>query len=342
MSTIALTLPVTSVTLTEGRATITASVTNSATVPARIVLGAFGPVGAGAAAPTGGAPATGAPAAPANPLAWTTIDRSLREVAAGATEQFTVNFAPPAGTAAGSYPVRFIAYSADEAPEEHADQARQVDIVVPAAATPPPAARPWWPWLVAAVLVVIAGVVAWFVLRPDDPPPITPPTPTPTASSPSPTPMVDLLPLLTAHPWRAVVVNDGSGSVVAVLASTQLTATFTNDLKVAGSGGCNGYNSAFSVEGEAIKVQPPMMTMIACSAAIAQQESRFMAALTSATTFSIEAGELRLRNADGTTAVAFAKLVAEPTFTPIFTKFPGPIRTFIVDKIKPIEVPEGP
>jgi hypothetical protein len=167
MSTIALTLPASTVTIAEGKAVLTASVTNSATVPARIVLGAFGAAGQ----PAPGTP-TGGPA-------WTTIERPLREIPAGATEQYAITFAPPAEAGAGNYAVRFIAYSADQAPEEHADQARQVDVVVPA--KPVPTTKPpfvWWPWTVAAGLVLVAGAVAFFLLRPSGNPPLPPPSPT--------------------------------------------------------------------------------------------------------------------------------------------------------------------
>ncbi|MCC6496458.1 MAG: hypothetical protein IT193_09385 [Propionibacteriaceae bacterium] len=182
MSNIALTLPASTVTTADGRATLTASVTNSAPVPARIVLGAFGPAGQ-----AGPGSATGGPA-------WTTIDRPLREIAAGATEQYTITFAPPAEAGAGNYPVRFIAYSADQAPEEHADQARQVDVVVPAKPVIP--VKPkfvWWPWAVAAALVLVAGVVAFIILRPSGP--VTP-TPPPTPTSP---PITVMNPC--AEPW---------------------------------------------------------------------------------------------------------------------------------------------
>ena len=168
MSTIALTLTASTVTAADGAATLTASVTNSAAVPARIVLGAFGPAGA-----------------PANAAgtAWTKIDRPLREVAPGATEQYTITFAPGADVAAGSYPVRFIAYSADQAPEEHADQARQVDVVVPAKPVTPPAPKfVWWPWAVAAGLLLVAGIVAFVLLR--DTGPTVGPTPSPPTSPP--------------------------------------------------------------------------------------------------------------------------------------------------------------
>ena len=87
MSTIVLVIPVSEVVASEGRAGATASVTNPAPVPARIVLGAF--------------PPTGGDAGEVRPVSWTTVERPLREIGAGATEQFTITFAPPADVAGG-------------------------------------------------------------------------------------------------------------------------------------------------------------------------------------------------------------------------------------------------
>lgn len=182
MSTITLTLTATTVTLVEGRATLTASVTNEAPVTAKVVLGAFGPPGSSTA--------SGA-------ARWTTIDRPARDIPAGATDQFIVTFDPPGEPTAGTHPVRFIAYSADQAPEENADQARQVDVVVPAAPVPVVAKKtPWWPIAAAVALLLIVGVAAWWLLRPEAGPanpPVTPPvtpslSPSPSASPSTPAP----------------------------------------------------------------------------------------------------------------------------------------------------------
>jgi hypothetical protein len=196
MSAVVLLLPVTQVDATQGRAVVTASVTNSGATPQRIVLAAFPPPGT----PSGGTTP--------NPVAWTTVDRPLREIAAGATEQFTVTIAPPAGAPTGRFPLRFIAYSADSAPEENADQARQLEVTIaPGAAVPASKKSPWWIYAVAAALVVIVGVVAFQLV----------PRPTPAAtvsaspSSPSSPP--------TSPPPRAVgevvaySLNDYTGDV---------------------------------------------------------------------------------------------------------------------------------
>lgn len=184
MNSITLNLTSTSLTAAAGPVTLTATVTNSATVPARIVLGAFAAAGGATPAPRGPQPG---PAA--DPLAWTSIDRPLRTVPPGSTEQYTVSFAPPPGTAAGQYVVRFIAYDADRPPEEFSDQAQHVELVVPARPATPPPGIPWWVWAAAAALVVVIGVVAFLVLRPSGEPPLPSPSPTPTLTpTPSPTP----------------------------------------------------------------------------------------------------------------------------------------------------------
>lgn len=159
MSRIALTVPITTVTVSGAHATLTASVTNRGSVPDRIVLGAFAPSHASRDA-----------ASASNATTWTTIDTPLREVGAGATEQYTVTFTPPDAAAAGTYPVRFIAYSANSAPEESADQARQVDVVIPTAASVPPVTKKSrWPLAVMAALVLIVAIFA-FIIWPKPPP----------------------------------------------------------------------------------------------------------------------------------------------------------------------------
>ncbi len=170
MSTITLSLTATSLVATGRPASLTAAVTNAASVPVRVVLGAFPPAGGG----TGAAP-------------WTGIDRPLRDLAAGATEQFTVTITPPADAAAGSHIVRLIAYDADRAPEEYSDQARTVEVGVPAAGKAV-AGTPWWIYAIGGGLVLVVAVVAFLALRGSPDPAV--PTPTPTPSNPCPSPFV--------------------------------------------------------------------------------------------------------------------------------------------------------
>ena len=260
--TITLTLTVAQLTIVDGRAVLTASVTNGATVGARIVLGAFGASGGGPSA-----------------AAWASIDRPLRDVAAGATEQYAVAFAPPPATAAGSYPVRFIAYSAD--------QARQVDVVVPATPVAAPTTKkPWWPWAAAAALVLVVAVVGWLVLR-GDPQVATPSTsPAPSSTSPS-------VPL-TNTVWRLVGFEDGTGP----LTGTEVTLTF-RDGRVNGRA-CNSFSAPVTVDGSTIAVGSIVTTLVFCTApGVMAQERRVVDTLAVVTTLGQQGTTLTLTAPDG-------------------------------------------
>lgn len=153
MSTITMTLSSPTVTLKDGKGSLTASVTNGTGASARVVLGAF----------------------PGGPLAetYTAIPDPLRTLAAGATEQYLVTF-DTTKAAPGSYPVKLIAYSADDAPENYADQARVVTLEVPAPATPAPAPGFPWLWVIigAVVLLAVVGGVLWFLFKDASVPPV--------------------------------------------------------------------------------------------------------------------------------------------------------------------------
>ncbi|MFJ5958026.1 PASTA domain-containing protein [Paenarthrobacter sp. NPDC092416] len=150
MTTITMTLSSYDVELKDGKGSITASVTNGSTEPERVVLGAF-------------------PGQVTNPPSstYTTIPNPLRVIAAGATEQYVVQF-DTAGAAEGSYPVKLIAYSADDAPEDYADQAKVVTLVVPKPAEKPKP-TPGFPWLWViiggVVLLAVIGVILFFLFK---------------------------------------------------------------------------------------------------------------------------------------------------------------------------------
>ncbi|WP_423182537.1 PASTA domain-containing protein [Arthrobacter sp. NyZ413] len=176
MSTITMTLSSPTVELKDGKGSLTASVTNGAPGPERVVLGAFPGAGAGSAgagsagagsAGAGSAGAGSAGAATAATPTYTTIPNPLRTIAAGATEQYLVNF-DTTGAAPGSYPVKLIAYSADDAPEDYADQAHVVTLTVaqPAESPKPKPGFPWL-WVVVGGVVLLAAIggVVWFLLK---------------------------------------------------------------------------------------------------------------------------------------------------------------------------------
>lgn len=150
MSTITMTLSSPTVELKDGKGSLTASVTNGAPGPERVVLGAF----------------PGMESTPPSP-SYSTIPTPLRTIAAGATEQYLVNF-DTTGAAPGSYPVKLIAYSADDAPEDYADQAHVVTLTVTKPAETPKPARGFpWLWVIIGGVVLLAAIggVIWFLLK---------------------------------------------------------------------------------------------------------------------------------------------------------------------------------
>ncbi len=150
MSTITMTLSSPTVELKDGKGSLTASVTNGAPGPERVVLGAF----------------PGMEGTPPSPT-YTTIPTPLRTIAAGATEQYLVNF-DTTGAVPGSYPVKLIAYSADDAPEDYADQAHVVTLTVTKPAEQPKPARGFpWLWVIIGGVVLLAAIggVIWFLLK---------------------------------------------------------------------------------------------------------------------------------------------------------------------------------
>lgn len=149
MKKLSMTLSSQTVALTGGTGTITASVTNASAAPERVVLGAF-PVG------------------PSNSLAGSTgatIEDPLRTIDPGATVQYQVAF-DTTGALPGTYQVKLIPYSADEAPEDYAELGFVVQLVVPEVVPVVTKKFPWWiVAVVAAVLILGGGATAFFLTR---------------------------------------------------------------------------------------------------------------------------------------------------------------------------------
>jgi beta-lactam-binding protein with PASTA domain len=147
------------VTLDGGRVSVTVSVTNVGDAPQRIVLGAYG-------ATSQPLPGSETGLAADRIAAATMIERPLREIAPGATEEYVATITRD-GATTGTYGLTFIAYPADRAPEEYGDEAQVVQVVVPAAGEAPPrSARRWWFVGLVAGLVVVAAAVAFVLTRP--------------------------------------------------------------------------------------------------------------------------------------------------------------------------------
>ena len=111
---------------------------------------------------------------------------------------------------------------------------------------------------------------------------------------------------LTGTTWSAVNYNNGKEAVVSLVADTAITATFTEDGNLNGSAGCNTFMTSYTLDGANITIQPAATTRKMCPGeGIMEQEARFLAALTTAATWSISGNELELRTADGALVAHF-------------------------------------
>lgn len=147
MGDISVSMARTSVTMEDGRGSLTASVTNAGTTARRVILGVV-------AAPAGHPTA-------ADPLTWVTVHRPLREVGPGETEQYVVELDAPEGQA-GTYVLRVIAHPADRAPDEHHDPGRTFRVEIPPSAAPPSPADE--PRLFLGTLAFVAVISAFAVV----------------------------------------------------------------------------------------------------------------------------------------------------------------------------------
>ena len=80
-----------------------------------------------------------------------------------------------------------------------------------------------------------------------------------------------------------------------VLEGTKLSAEFSSEDRVAGAAGCNTYFGRARAEAGRLSVGPLGSTLMACQRdGVMEQETRYLASLQAATTYSIHDDELRL------------------------------------------------
>jgi heat shock protein HslJ len=96
--------------------------------------------------------------------------------------------------------------------------------------------------------------------------------------------------------WQATAINGQS-----VLEGTTLTAAFGADGSLNGSAGCNSYSTSYLADGSLLSIFPVSVTSTLCPepAGIMEQEQAFLAALQSASSFSLEGGQLYINDLTG-------------------------------------------
>jgi heat shock protein HslJ len=111
-------------------------------------------------------------------------------------------------------------------------------------------------------------------------------------------------PGLVGGKWKVTGFNNGRQAVVSPLETTSPWLRFTQG-SVQGHTGCNTFRATYAVDGNRMTIGALTVTRKACgSAGVMQQERELLAALRSATTWTIDArGMLDMHRADGERAI---------------------------------------
>ena len=101
--------------------------------------------------------------------------------------------------------------------------------------------------------------------------------------------------------WTVTNYNNGNQAVVGMITGSEVTLNFGADGQVNGSAGCNRYTGSYQAEEKNLKVGPLASTMMACPSpeGVMEQETKYLAALQNAATYSIEGSTLTIRDAGG-------------------------------------------
>ena len=102
--------------------------------------------------------------------------------------------------------------------------------------------------------------------------------------------------------WQVNGFNNGRDAVVGLKGDAPITLAFEKGA-VSGDAGCNTVRGTYAVDGQRVKIGPLATTRKACAEEVMTQEREFLAALESATTWSVEGDTLDMHRADGQRAV---------------------------------------
>lgn len=112
--------------------------------------------------------------------------------------------------------------------------------------------------------------------------------------------------------WQVTGYNNGKEAVVSLVAGSEITAAFGEDLTLTGDSGVNTYRTSYETTpgtggAAGISIAPPASTLKAGPPELMEQEQRYLRALESAETYTIQAGRLELRDGSDAIAVTFTQ-----------------------------------
>jgi heat shock protein HslJ len=104
--------------------------------------------------------------------------------------------------------------------------------------------------------------------------------------------------------WTLTTIASGD-AVSSVLNGTEVTAEFTVDGAVSGSGGCNRYSGSYTWADDQLSFSALASTKMACADDVMAQESAFLASMQDVATFVIEGSQLTLSDGSGALLLGF-------------------------------------
>jgi len=109
---------------------------------------------------------------------------------------------------------------------------------------------------------------------------------------------------LAGTSWTVTAYNNGKQGLESVLPSPTLTAVFGKDGNLTGFAGCNNYDARYQATAPRLAIGPVASTKKACATprGVMDQESRYLAAVETATSYRIEGSLLELRTSSGALA----------------------------------------
>jgi uncharacterized lipoprotein YbaY len=109
---------------------------------------------------------------------------------------------------------------------------------------------------------------------------------------------------LAGTSWLVRAWNNQRQAVVSVTADTELHMSFGDDGTVSGSAGCNNFNAGYELQAQTLSIGPAAITRRMCMIdGIMEQETGFLAALSTVGSWEIRGERLQLRSHEGALAV---------------------------------------
>jgi heat shock protein HslJ len=106
---------------------------------------------------------------------------------------------------------------------------------------------------------------------------------------------------LTETIWHLQAYSQGEDATSSTIEGSDLTAIFGEDGSLSGTAGCNNYSGVYQVDGDEIKIELGPLTMMFCEEpeGVMEQETAYLGALETTTTYKILGDVLVLKNESG-------------------------------------------